>query len=57
VIRVIWASVVCNLVQVVTGYNDFGLDKVLVFLMPGFFVFFRTLLLSVAASILASNFS
>jgi len=30
-IRVIWASVVCNLAKVVTGYNDFDLDQSLVF--------------------------
>ena len=34
-----------------TGYNDFDLDQVLVFSMPGFSCFFRTLLLSVAALI------
>jgi len=41
----------------VTGYNDFDLDQVLVFLMPGFSCYFRTLLPSVAALILTSNFS
>ena len=30
-IRVIWASVVCNLTKVVIGYSDFDLAKALVF--------------------------
>jgi len=41
----------------VTGYDDFDLDQVLVFFNARFFVFFRTLLLSVAALILTLNFS
>jgi len=31
VIRVIWASVVCNLDQSPRGYNEFDLDQALVF--------------------------
>jgi len=40
----------------VTGYNDFDLDPALVFSNARFFVFFRTLLLSVAALILNIKF-
>ena len=40
-----------------TGYNYFHLDQALVFLCQVFALFFRTLLLSVAALILTSNFS